>query len=221
MSKLDPRVEAVRKQYGLEPTDFWELPQRKGTWCVKHAALEVVAAKAGIRFDPPQILEANGGEGVAAVCVSGTLDNRTIWSIGEASPRNCKNAYPWAMAEKRAIDRVVLKLVGIHGLVYSEEETDTGEVGTFAHPEPKKDSRDLYSTVQDAVREAGNRGREALREYWTSEAFVAAWETFPPDWRKFLTEEKDAFLASYPKPNGRVDPNATLDQQHTETIGAN
>lgn len=124
MSNLDPRVEAIRKEYGLDKNDVWELPQKKGTYCVKHAALEVVAAKAKIAFDMPQIIETDGGNGVAALCVRGSMGDRTEWSIGEASPKNNKNAYPWAMAEKRAKDRVILKLVGLHGLAYSEEEAD-------------------------------------------------------------------------------------------------
>ena len=32
-------------------------------------------------------------------------------------------AYVYAMAEKRAKDRVILKLIELHGLVYSEEES--------------------------------------------------------------------------------------------------
>ena len=32
--------------------------------------------------------------------------------------------YPYAMAEKRAKDRVILKLLDIHGEVYSQEEAD-------------------------------------------------------------------------------------------------
>jgi hypothetical protein len=124
VSSLDPRIEAVRERYGLARDDFWELPQKKGTWVAKHAALEVAAVKANIRFDMPVIVEANGGEGVAAVCVQGEMEGRFEWSLGEASPKNNKNAYPWAMAEKRAKDRVILKLIGIHGLIYSEEEAD-------------------------------------------------------------------------------------------------
>lgn len=119
---LDARIEAIRTEYGLAREDFWELPQKKGTYCVKHAALEVVAAKAGIVFDMPQIIEAHGAEGTAAVCVRGTFGQRSVWSIGECNPKNNRNAYPWAMAEKRAVDRVILKLIGIHGLVYSEDE---------------------------------------------------------------------------------------------------
>ena len=45
------------------------------------------------------------------------------WSFGEAMGYNLKNNYPFAMAEKRAKDRVILKLAGLHG-VYSEEEAE-------------------------------------------------------------------------------------------------
>jgi len=121
---LDPRIEKIRKEYDLQKDDFWKLPQGNNVWLAKHAALEVVAAKAGIVFEEPQIIEANGANGVAALYVRGHMGKRSIWSIGEASPKNCKNAYPWAIAEKRAIDRVILKLIGLHGFVYSEEESD-------------------------------------------------------------------------------------------------
>ena len=47
-----------------------------------------------------------------------------VITYGEASPRNTKNAYPYAMAEKRAIDRAILKLIGLHGFIYSEDELD-------------------------------------------------------------------------------------------------
>lgn len=140
---LDPRIEEIRVRYDLGKTDFWELPQKKGTYCVKHSALEIVAAKAGIRFDMPQIIEANGGDGVAAVCVRGELGDRFIWSIGECSPKNNRNAYPWAMAEKRAIDRVILKLIGIHGLVYSEDEMSGSGV-----ERPQQDAADEDGVIQ-------------------------------------------------------------------------
>lgn len=129
MATLDPRIEAIRAKYDLGRDDFWELPQKKGTWLAKHSALEAVAVKAKIDFIHPTVIEANSLEKVAVLLVQGTLPPdgskiRTEWSIGEASPANNKNAYPYAMAEKRGKDRVILKLVGLHGLVYSEEEAD-------------------------------------------------------------------------------------------------
>ena len=54
----------------------------------------------------------------------GHLNDRSEWSYGEASDKNCQNKYPLAMAEKRAKDRVILKLVGLHGYIYSEDEME-------------------------------------------------------------------------------------------------
>jgi hypothetical protein len=124
MSKLDPRIEAVRAKYDLDTNDFWQIPQNK-QWVCKHAALEVVATKANVEWCDPMIIQADTAAGIAVMSVTGKMGNRVEWATGEASPKNNKNSYPWAMAEKRAKDRVVLKLVGIHGLVYSEDEMPT------------------------------------------------------------------------------------------------
>jgi len=125
VSVLDPRIEAVRAKYDLSRDDFWQIPQNKA-WVCKHAALEVVATKANIEWSLPQVIEAATADGIAVLAVSGKMGDRLEWATGEASPKNNKNSYPWAMAEKRAKDRVVLKLAGIHGLVYSEDEMPNG-----------------------------------------------------------------------------------------------
>jgi hypothetical protein len=92
-------------------------------WIALHKFLEKVANKAGINFNLPTVLNCETGE--VAVCVEGVdKEGNKAWSIGEASPKNCKNDYRWAMAEKRAKDRVILKLLGIAGDMYSEEEAD-------------------------------------------------------------------------------------------------
>lgn len=131
MSNIDPRTEAVLKKYCDEPKKaIWNC---HGKWVAYHAALEEIARKAGITFDPPMILEADGANKIAAICVTGHMGESSEWSIGEAAPGNNKNTYPWAMAEKRAKDRVILKLIGLHGAVYSEEESDD-----FKHSEPAK-----------------------------------------------------------------------------------
>ena len=51
-------------------------------------------------------------------------------SYGEVTANNNKNGYPVAMAEKRALSRVVLKLAGMYQLgVYGEDEVDTKNPG--------------------------------------------------------------------------------------------
>lgn len=118
---LDPKVGEILKTHGFGPDACWDC---HGTWVVYHKVLEQIAASTGIVFEQPFIVEANTKDKIAALCVTGNLGERSEWSIGEAAPGNNKNAYPWAMAEKRGKDRVILKLIGLHGLVYSEDEAD-------------------------------------------------------------------------------------------------
>ena len=124
---IDPTLAAILKKYDADPkTDIWDC---HGKWVAYHSALERIAAKAGVVFDRPMIVESDGNNKSVALCVFGSLDGRMEWSIGEASQHNYRTsgkqaAYPYAMAEKRGKDRVILKLLGIHGLVYSEEEMD-------------------------------------------------------------------------------------------------
>ena len=95
-----------------------------GTPVILHKALERVAAHKGITFDTPVVVESEiSQKNVALYCV-GHLGDKSEWSFGEAAPYNNKIPYPYAMAEKRAKDRVILKLVGLHGYVYSEDESD-------------------------------------------------------------------------------------------------
>lgn len=101
----------------------------------------------------------------------------------------------------------------------ADVQRELAEGPAFTQSQPKAASRELHQTMLDKVIEAGKQGRKALREYWTSEEFIAGWEIMPEDWRKILQEEKDAFLASYSKPTGAVDPNESLDRQFAETVG--
>ena len=95
-----------------------------GTPVILHKALERIAEYSNIVFGEPTIVEANSQAKVAVMCVTGTMGDKTAWSIGESAPSNTTNSYPYAMAEKRAKDRVILKLIGASGFVYSEEEAD-------------------------------------------------------------------------------------------------
>lgn len=144
MTTLEPRIEAVRVKYGLAQEDFWQIKQNK-QWVCKHAALEIVAVKAGVEWSPPQIIEANAPGLVTSMIVTGKMDGRVEWATGETNPTNYsvigkQPAYPWAMSEKRAKDRVVLKLVGIHGLVYSEDEMSGIDDARKEAEQPKKTS---------------------------------------------------------------------------------
>lgn len=125
---LDPVIKEAFKKVGFSEEEVkngcWLLERNNKAvaWIALHKFLEKVAQRIGIVFDEPKVMNCTDGE--VALWVSGGYDNQKAWSIGEASPKNCKNEYRWAMAEKRAKDRVILKLLGIAGDMYSEEEAD-------------------------------------------------------------------------------------------------
>lgn len=152
---ISPELEAALKEWHPSPRDaVWNC---HGTWVAYHKDLEFMAKKAGIKFDPPQVLFAT--DTAAALCVTGHRNDVSEWSIGEAAPKNNKNAYPWAMAEKRAKDRVILKLLGLHGEVYSEEEADDFKPSKWRGPMNKT-----------ALKEAMRKFAGQLREVPTSDA---------------------------------------------------
>jgi hypothetical protein len=122
----DKRIADILAKYD-EPVqgNVWRVQQ---ALVIYHACLERIAARAKIAFDPPQWLRTERDE--AVVVVTGRMGDKVMWDVGEAvinvnyriSGRQA--AYVYAMATKRAKDRVILKLIELHGLVYSEEEAD-------------------------------------------------------------------------------------------------
>lgn len=122
----DKRIKEILVKWGEDLVgNVWRV---QGTAVILHKALERIATKAGITFDEPKVIRAERDE--AVIQVTGHLGERTEWTIGEAlvgtnyRVSGKQAAYVWAMAEKRAKDRVILKLIELSGLVYSEEEAD-------------------------------------------------------------------------------------------------
>ena len=168
---IDPELTKIFKKYGGDASkDLWNC---HGSWIAYHKALERIAVQAKITFDMPHVVESNLEKGVIAICVTGNMGDRTEWSIGEAAPNNNKNSYPAAMAEKRGKDRVILKLLGLHGLVYSEEEADD-----FKQSKPKAQSRDDYTKLEAEYRAIND---SASLEKWKKEK-KAAIMALPRDW---------------------------------------
>ena len=120
--KIDSHTEEILRKFNLDPKEcLWDC---HGSWILLHKWVVVIGQRAGITLSPPQIINADQNGRMGLVLVEGKLNDQTAWSFGEAAPYNNKNAYPFAMAEKRAKDRVILKLCGLHGDAYSEEEAD-------------------------------------------------------------------------------------------------
>lgn len=215
--KLDPKITATLKEFGFDHTAAWDC---HGVWVVYHKVLEQIAAKAGIKFSQPTIIEANGKEKIAAVCVTGTYKDRDEWSIGEAAPGNNKNAYPWAMAEKRAKDRVILKLLQLHGIAYSEEEADDFK----QRLDQEADHRTPEAILNDFLERARNipvGERKEFEQAWKEELpdlskvqrnCPEIYNTFKSELHKVLHERRLDHMGGSedaPKTAGKQEPDAS------------
>lgn len=124
------------KEIGLKSEDcLWDC---HGTWVLKHYACERLAAHNGITWDDPILIENDSDAGKVVIKLWGYLGDKSEFTFGEATPKNSKNAYPYAMAEKRAKDRIILKLIGFHGEIYSEDEAEDFEEEVKAQEKAEK-----------------------------------------------------------------------------------
>lgn len=188
----DKQIADILATYG-EPLagNVWRV---QGTAVIYHKALERIAVQARIRFDAPVIVRAERDEAVILVTghMPGPNGDRTEWSIGEAligvnyRVSGKQAAYVFAMAEKRAKDRVILKLAGLHGLLYSEDEADEFKASRpdlvaanqSRRPEPVREPQETEESDREsgAANDADLRaGEEAGRaETGSSEADLTA-----------------------------------------------
>tara|TARA_R100001463_G_scaffold3509_1_gene14147 strand:- start:400 stop:1026 length:627 start_codon:yes stop_codon:yes gene_type:complete len=148
--KIDPIVKEILEELKFNPSEcLWE---KHGATCMKHRYIEIAGQEKGVVIESLDEVEKNSAEGVVAIKCTASLGKAKVITYGEATPKNNKNGYPYAMAEKRAIDRAILKLIGIHGFVYSDDEVDDKfenvEIKkTEIKEKPKKKIDDLYITT--------------------------------------------------------------------------
>jgi hypothetical protein len=155
MSKINIPDEAVKifkelKINGNEAT--WDC---HGTPVVLHKYIEIIGAKLNVSIDSLDVVEANAEKGIVSMKCVASIKDRQVISYGECSPKNNKNAYPYAMAEKRAVDRCILKLANLHGFVYSENEIDDKAPSSKPKTAEKK-IIDEEPTVKDFINRMHN-----------------------------------------------------------------
>jgi len=149
MPSLPKDIADFMAAHGVSFDEVWKIPQGNA-YAVKHKALERIAANLNIKFDHPTVVQSDLANKTVAIVVFASLGDRHEWATGEAAPYNNKNGYPLAMAEKRAKDRVILKLLHAHGSLYSEDEADD-----FKRPNPHVTRPE---DVSDAVVEYDSQG---------------------------------------------------------------
>lgn len=135
MAAPSKKILDFMERYKIDADEIWQLPGGK-SHAVLHSALERVANEQEIEFEAPFHIH-DMGEAGCSLAAYGKLQEIRVWTMGEATPKNCKNPYYALMAEKRLKDRLTLKLLGIHGMggVYSEDEADEfGDAGERLPP---------------------------------------------------------------------------------------
>lgn len=156
MAKLPDRIADILKENGLGKEAVWDC---HGTWVMYHESIERIAAERGITYDDPIIVEASTKDKIATILMRGYLpDGKSEVSFGESNPANCKNAYPWSMAEKRAKDRIVLKLIDLHGSVYGQDEADWDE------NQPKNDKQSAKTETVAAANDEPSITPEKIKD---------------------------------------------------------
>lgn len=116
------RLNEMYKTYGLLPEDMFK-EARQGWTIFRRQGIDKIQAAANIdiKYDPIVVEKE-----FVVIKATGTYNDQTIETFGEADRNsNCRQTYPVAMAEKRAMSRVVLKLTGFYALGhFSEDEGD-------------------------------------------------------------------------------------------------
>jgi hypothetical protein len=176
----DDHIKTILAKYGEDfSAETWLVPGGKAR-AIKHKCIERMAVRAGIKFLRPIIIDASPDNVV--LVVAGLMDDQEEWSFGECSPKNNKNQYPYAMAEKRGKDRVALKLIGLHGLLYSEEEAEDFKAPTETAPPPPV----TYDQIE-----------EVFTNSLTLDGLKRAAAKFAPDIANLYQQERDNLTRVY------------------------
>ena len=98
---------------------LWEFDP--GKFQIKHLEVEKLALEFGVETTI-ELVNCDLPKSCAVVKAISIYDKNKFESFGEVSPLNNNFPYPVSMAEKRAVDRSILKALGIHGKYYSDVE---------------------------------------------------------------------------------------------------
>ena len=117
-------IKDLATKYDLSKEDFWKHKQ-SGQWILTHDAIEKIATLENIYIKKREV--DNSEVDLVRYWITMRNDKADeVSSIGEADRKNCMSQYLGCMAEKRGIDRCVLKLInayeyGIASEVEAEE----------------------------------------------------------------------------------------------------
>ena len=140
-------IEVIEKYDTVDASDFWILMNETKSGKMAYTGLIIShnaclkindALDEALKFKPECMSLDKDGYGGSLV-YSYSCPEQGIYEVGEVSKANCTNAYPYAMALKRCMDRVILKnsKIAFNG-IYSDSEADEFKERIEAPAEPEK-----------------------------------------------------------------------------------
>lgn len=129
MPKVTTDIKELLQKHNLKKEDVWDC---HGTWVLYHKSIERIQLNEKIVIVDLTVEYIDLALSSCVVKCTDVKDGIKVITFGECTPKNNRNSYPVAMAEKRAIDRAVLKLTGMHGDFYSEDEMNIPQTKTNA-----------------------------------------------------------------------------------------
>ena len=126
-------------EYNLSKDDVFK--HKLGFSIITRTGIEKIQAGIGLNVSYEMVSMSDDHKFVVIKAV-GKMDGTLVESYGEATPENNRMSYPVAMAEKRALSRVVLKAAGFYALgVYGEDEAEdfkdrSGSSPAITKPKP-------------------------------------------------------------------------------------
>ena len=182
-------IKELAKKYGLIEGDFWNHKQ-SGQWILTHDAVEKIATIEGIMLVNNETL--NSEKDLVRFLITMAKGDVTITSVGEADDKNCFSGYKGCMAEKRGVDRCVLKLINAYEYgISSEVEADDFK-------KPQEDYK--YIKTDNEL--------EKFIKYKDDDNF----KTYLKDKKKTITEIND----KWDKCNSKSTTHVFLNQMETE-----
>ena len=121
------RLKHLAKENGLNKDHFFKSPQ--GFVIITRQGIERIQAHKCIRVSY-EVVSLSDDLKHVVIKATGEMSRPdglpvTMATFGESAPDNTRQKYPVAMAEKRALSRVVLKLSGLYEVgVFGEDESD-------------------------------------------------------------------------------------------------
>ena len=146
----------------LSESDFWILMNATKSGKIAYTGLIIShngclkindALAEADRFTPSCMTLDKDGYGGSLV-YSYSNDAQGIYEVGEVSAKNCTNAYPYAMALKRCMDRVILKSSKLaYSGIYSDSEAEEFKNEPDETKETKTVSKDPVADARAAYQE--------------------------------------------------------------------